>query len=109
MVIAAVSATGFMSEARGLQPLFPPAGAYPTVAGCTAARDLADMSADCAAYRLRLSKLGAACVPSQPSVAARDMCATTSKAAYAPPATMCAGRAHYLTCARNAARVARTN
>jgi len=109
MAIAVFSVTGFTSEARGLRPLFPPAEAYPTAAGCMGARDLANMSDDCTAYRLRLSRLGAVCVPAGPSMAARDLCSTNGVAAYARNDTMCDGRTRYLTCARNAARVAATN
>lgn len=109
MAIAAISATCTVAEARGLRPLFPPPEAHPTVAGCTAARDRADLSADCTAYRLRLSKLGMACVAADPSTPARDVCAANGVAAYGRAQTMCDGRTRYLTCSRNAARVAATN
>lgn len=109
ITIAAFSATAVMSEARGLQPLFPPAEAYPTVAGCTGARDQLNTSADCTAYRVRLSKLGSACVPADPSSLARTVCIADIRAVYGRIATKCGGQARYLTCARNAGRVAKTN
>lgn len=109
ITIAAFSATALMSEARGLRPLFPPAEAYPTVAGCTGARDTLNSSDDCTAYRVRLSKLGAACVPADPSALARTVCIADSRAVYGRIATKCGGQARYLTCARNAGRVAKTN
>lgn len=109
ITIAAFSVTAVMSEARGLRPLFPPAEAYPTVAGCTGARDILNSSDDCTAYRVRLSKLGPACVPADPSALARTVCVADIRAVHGRIATKCGGQARYLTCARNAGRVAKTN
>ncbi len=109
LTMAALSAPGFSAEARSLRALSQPAESHPTVAQCTGPRDQADLSADCAAYRLRLSKLAMACVPANNAAKAGAVCNSTGTAAFRHASGSCSSRVYYLTCARNAARIARSD
>lgn len=109
LTLSALSALGFAAEARSLRALSQPAIANPTVALCTGPRDQINRSQDCAAYRVRLSKLELACVSADSTAKASALCNSNGIATYQHASGSCSARATYLICARNAARIVRTD
>ena len=107
--LSALSVLGFAAEARSLRALSQPAIANPTVALCTGPRDQINRSQDCAAYRVRLSKLELACVSADSTAKASALCNSKGIATYQRASGSCNSRASYLICARNAARIVRTD